>query len=75
LALAVAALGSWQSSAFGALLPSETMRLVIPSATAILLGFHMIYGAFFMSVLAIRTTRRPLENSRVSPVPVTELAE
>ena len=51
------------------------MRLVIPSATAILLGFHMIYGAFFMSVLAIRTTRRPLENSRVSPVPVTELAE
>ena len=75
LALAVAALGSWQSSAFGALLPSETMRLVIPSATAILLGFHMIYGAFFISVLAIRTTKRPLENSRTSPVPVPELAE
>jgi glycosyltransferase involved in cell wall biosynthesis len=58
LVLAVLALGSWRGEAFGALLPSETMRLVIPSAAAILLGFHMAYGAFFISVLDIRTTRR-----------------
>ena len=58
LGLGILAVGSWQGEAFGALLPSETMRLVIPSATAILLGFHMAYGGFFISVLEIRTSRR-----------------
>jgi hypothetical protein len=58
LVMAVLALGSWRGEAFGAMLPSETMRLVIPSATWILLGFNMAYGAFFISVLDIRTTRR-----------------
>jgi hypothetical protein len=33
------------------------MRLVIPSATAILLAFQIAYGAFFLSVLEIRATR------------------
>ncbi|HEX3756513.1 MAG TPA: glycosyltransferase family 2 protein [Rhizomicrobium sp.] len=61
LALGVLALGSWRGEAFGALLPRETMRLVIPSATDILLAFHFAYGAFFISVLEIRTTRRPAE--------------
>jgi len=58
LVLGILAVGSWQGEAFGALLPSETMRLVIPSATAILLAFHMAYGGFFISVLEIRTSRR-----------------
>jgi glycosyltransferase involved in cell wall biosynthesis len=61
LVLGVLALGSWRGEAFGELLPSETMRLVIPSATAILLGFHTAYGAFFISVLEIRTSRQPVE--------------
>ena len=52
-----------KAEAFGALLPRETMRLVIPSATDILLAFHFAYGAFFISVLEIRTTRRPAEVS------------
>ena len=33
----------------------RAMRLVIPSGTAILLAFHIAYGAFFLSVLEIRS--------------------
>jgi len=57
LALGAYALGSWNLEAFGTLRPSETMRLVIPSATAILLAFQIGYGAFFISVLEIRATK------------------
>ena len=51
LALGIYALGAWGSVEFGPLSPEQTMRLVIPSGTAILLAFHIAYGAFFLSVL------------------------
>jgi glycosyltransferase involved in cell wall biosynthesis len=57
LALAIYALGSWGAAGFGALRPEDTMRLVIPSAVAIILGFQTAYGAFFVSVLEIRASR------------------
>jgi hypothetical protein len=57
LALALFALGIWGAKGFGALAYAETMRLVIPSSTAILLGFQIIYGAFFVSILEIRASR------------------
>ena len=57
LALALFALGIWGAEGFGALAYAETMRLVIPSSTAILLGFHIIYSAFFVSILKIRASR------------------
>jgi len=57
IALAVVALGAWNLRGFGPLAPEDTMRLVIPSATAILLAFQIAYGAFFISVLEIRATR------------------
>ena len=59
LALGLYALGSWGSVEFGVLSPERAMRLVIPSATAILLAFQIAYGAFFLSVLEIRGARRP----------------
>jgi glycosyltransferase involved in cell wall biosynthesis len=58
LALAVYALASWNFAGLGNLRPVETMRLVIPSATSILLAFQIAYGAFFLSVLEIRSTRQ-----------------
>jgi len=58
LALGIYALGYWDAGGFGALRPSETMRLVIPSSTAILLAFECANGAFFVSVLEIRAMRR-----------------
>jgi glycosyltransferase involved in cell wall biosynthesis len=57
LGLAVYALGIWGAERFGALSYPETMRLVIPSSTAILLGFQIIYSAFFVSILEIRASR------------------
>jgi hypothetical protein len=57
LGLAAYALGTWGAQRFGALSYPETMRLVIPSSTAILLGFQIIYSAFFVSLLGIRASR------------------
>jgi glycosyltransferase involved in cell wall biosynthesis len=57
LALGSEAVGVWDSTTFGGLRPSETMRLVIPSSTAILLAFQIAYGTFFISVLEIRASR------------------
>jgi hypothetical protein len=57
LGLAVYALGTWGAEGFGALAYAETMWLVIPSSTAILLGFQIIHGAFFVSILEIRAAR------------------
>jgi glycosyltransferase involved in cell wall biosynthesis len=58
LALGIYALGAWGSVEFGRLSPERAMRLVIPSGTAILLAFHIAYGAFFLSVLDIRSGRK-----------------
>jgi glycosyltransferase involved in cell wall biosynthesis len=55
LGLGVYAVASWDMVGLGALRPTETMRLVIPSATSVLLGFQVIYGAFFLSILEIRS--------------------
>jgi len=57
IVLGAAALGSWSSAGFGTLRPTETMRLIIPSATMILLAFQLAYGCFFISVLEIRARR------------------
>jgi hypothetical protein len=57
LGLPVYALGSWGAEGFGALAYAQTMRLVIPSSIPILLGFQIIYSAFFVSILEIRASR------------------
>ena len=57
VALGVYAVGAWGSVEFGVLSPELAMRLVIPSGTAILLAFQIAYGAFFLSVLEIRSGR------------------
>jgi glycosyltransferase involved in cell wall biosynthesis len=55
LGMGIYAVASWDIAGLGQLRPTDTMRLVIPSATAILLAFQIIYGAFFLSVLELRT--------------------
>jgi glycosyltransferase involved in cell wall biosynthesis len=57
LALGVYALNAWGSVEFAVLSPERAMRLVIPSGTAILLAFQIASGAFFVSVLEIRSGR------------------
>lgn len=54
LILSIYALTSWEASGFGQLNPSQTLRLVIPAATAITLGFETILSSFFLSILGLR---------------------
>ncbi|HUS09703.1 MAG TPA: glycosyltransferase family 2 protein [Pyrinomonadaceae bacterium] len=44
----------WDDKAFGPLNPSKTFRVVIPSVTALLLGFQTVFSSFFLSVLGLR---------------------
>jgi hypothetical protein len=59
LGLAVYALGSWGAEGFGPPAYAQTMRLVIPSSTAILLGFQIIYSAFLSAFSISSPLARP----------------
>lgn len=48
------ALFYWESVSFGALNPAQTMRLVIPSVTAIALGLQIIFSSFFLSIFNLK---------------------
>jgi hypothetical protein len=43
----------WQVHHFGALNPSSTLRIVMPSVTAMALGCQIIFFSFFLSVLGL----------------------
>ena len=63
LGLGIAALGTWRGAGFGNLSPAITLRLIIPSTTALIIAFQTVYSAFFASLLGIQTDR-----SHVSPL-------
>jgi glycosyltransferase involved in cell wall biosynthesis len=44
-------LGIWQEERFGNLDPFQTMRIAIPSAVAITLGFQVAFAALFLSLV------------------------
>jgi hypothetical protein len=44
----------WGARHFGALDYSHTMRLVIPSVLALVLGLQTVFASFFLSVLGLR---------------------
>ena len=47
----------WQANKFGQLNYDHALRLVIPSATALVLSCQLILGTFFLSILGIKQTR------------------
>ncbi len=49
----------WNSARFGALNYDHALRLVVPSATALIVSCQIILGTFFLSILGIRRTRHP----------------
>jgi len=56
----------WRALEFGPL-PGNLLRLVIPSALAIALGFQIILTSFFLSVLGLRTrVREPITGAAPS---------
>jgi hypothetical protein len=48
------ALTWWSARDFGPLNPRETLRVVIPSVTAITLGIQTVLSSFFLSVLGLK---------------------
>lgn len=47
----------WVQQAFGPLVPSEMMRILIPSVTSFILGMQLIFSSFFMSVLNLQVRK------------------
>lgn len=50
----VYALGAWEQKSFGHLNYPHTMRIVIPSALGIALGFQVIVSSFFFGIIGLR---------------------
>lgn len=46
--------GDWGLSSFGPLDPGRTMRRLVPSGTALVLGCQTMLSSFFLSILALR---------------------
>jgi hypothetical protein len=43
----------WMEHSFGPLVPTQIMRILIPSITTIILGMQLMFASFFMSLLRI----------------------
>ncbi len=48
------ALGLWRLAGSGALDPYMTLRIVAPSATAMIVGLQLTFSSFFLGVLGLR---------------------
>jgi hypothetical protein len=55
LALAAVALGFWGRHSFGQLNPEESLRMVIPSATLLILGMQVAFSSCMLAVLQLDT--------------------
>ena len=53
----VMSLAHWQGNSFGELDPRESLRIVVPSATALIMSFQTIFAALFVSILGIRRAK------------------
>lgn len=54
IGLLLASINQWRLANFGILDYAETMRLVIPGATLVALGFQTILSGFFISILGMK---------------------
>ena len=48
------AVHSWSSTMFGPLQPAVTLRTILPSVLALMLGAQTVFSSFFLSVLGLR---------------------
>jgi hypothetical protein len=53
----LASLVHWNRHNFGNLDPRQSLRLIVPSATALVMSFQVMFAALFASVLGIRRVR------------------
>jgi hypothetical protein len=77
----VYALGAWEQKSFGHLNYPHTLRIVIPSALGIALGFQVIVSSFFLGIIGLRERGIPAplddvaREEDVDPLPVRLSAE
>jgi glycosyltransferase involved in cell wall biosynthesis len=57
IALAVLAVGDWGARAFGHLDPQQSLRIVVPSVTLMILGLQIMFSSFLLSLLQLDTSR------------------
>ncbi len=50
----IAAFVTWSGATFGHLPYDSALRVVLPSATALVLSCQLIFGTFFLSILSVR---------------------
>lgn len=50
----ILAVKAWGTHAFGPLIPTQTMRLTIPSVTLLILGLQFMFSSFFLHILNIK---------------------
>lgn len=43
----------WQHLSFGELIPTNIMRILIPSVTSLILGMQLIFSSFFLAILGL----------------------
>jgi glycosyltransferase involved in cell wall biosynthesis len=55
LGLAAAAVGFWGVHAFGPLNPEQSLRIVVPSATLLILGMQIMFSSCLLGVLQLDT--------------------
>ncbi|GAA4225060.1 glycosyltransferase [Actinomadura meridiana] len=55
----VASLLHWRVNSFGELDPRESLRIVVPAATALVMSFQAIFASLFVSILGIRRRQHP----------------
>jgi hypothetical protein len=55
----IASLLHWKVNNFGELDPRHSLRLVVPSATGLIMSFQVVFASLFVSILAIRRRSHP----------------
>jgi hypothetical protein len=50
---ALFAIFKWSHVSFGALVPSDMMRITIPSVTTLAIGAQIVFGGFMLGFIAI----------------------
>jgi len=54
IGLSVYAIVNWSKAGFGTLNPSESLRLVIPAAFAVIIGLQIILNSFLLSIMGLK---------------------
>jgi hypothetical protein len=45
---------TWGRHSFGVLDPAQTLRIIVPAITALIIGVQIVFSSFFLSILGLR---------------------